>query len=124
MQIFQALRHSEKRLSAYGILETVKPSFPYIDISTVYRTLQAAKDLGLVVEVALEGSDAEYEWASEEEHYHLVCQKCGLETVAEGDHLHLMVAAIEREHGFRADLRHMAIVGTCKECTAAESSEG
>ena len=39
MQILQTLRHSEKRLSAYGILEIVKPSFPYIDISTVYRTL-------------------------------------------------------------------------------------
>ena len=121
MLILGALRHSDHRLSAYNILDLVRPTYPYIDVSTVYRTLQSAKDLGLVVEVALDGTDAEYEWTPEAEHYHLVCQKCGAETVAEGNHLRSMADGIERDYGFRADMRHMAIVGLCKGCAAATS---
>ena len=83
----------------------------------MYRTLNSARDLGLVAEVALAGTDPSTEWIGEDAHYHLICTKCGVESVCEGEEINHLVEALERQHGFRANLAHLAIVGTCKACT-------
>ena len=116
MSILGIVRHSQRRLSASAIHEQVMQSYPFVDVSTVYRTLGVAKDLGLVVELDVGSGDAEYEWAGEADHYHMICEHCGAEIVGEGDEVQAMIAAIEREHGFKANLKHLAIVGACKGC--------
>jgi Fur family transcriptional regulator, ferric uptake regulator len=119
MSILAAVRHSDRHISANTIFDEVKRSYPYIDISTVYRTLNAARDLGLVHEVDQGRGDAEFEWSGETHHYHLICRLCGKETVIDGEQVEAFVDAISREHGFVADLAHMAIPGVCKDCARA-----
>ena len=50
MMILTSLRHAPGHLSAADIFERVKTAYPYVDISTVYRTLTVFKDLRLISE--------------------------------------------------------------------------
>ena len=77
MLILCAVRHRRHHVTAADILDEVRRSYPYIDISTVYRTLNSAKELGLVNEMGRGGGDNEYEWIGSDRHHHLICRACG-----------------------------------------------
>ena len=51
--ILSSLRHADGHVTASEILDQVRESYPYIDASTVYRTLSVLKKLRLVSETDL-----------------------------------------------------------------------
>lgn len=116
MMIVSSLRHAGGHLTAANIFERVKAEYPYVDISTVYRTLSVLKDMRLISETHMGGGDATFEWVAAERHHHLICRTCN--SVTELDHAHLekMGAQILEDVGFRADIDHFAIFGMCAEC--------
>ncbi len=121
LMILSALRHAEGHLTAGEVYEQVRAEYPYLDISTVYRTLGVLKELRLVSEADLGTGDTIFEWVRQQErHHHLVCRNCGV--VASLDHKHLedLSAEILAESGFKADIDHFAIFGVCKSCAAAD----
>src|SRR3972149_10237291 len=67
-------RHAGGPVPAAQILDEVRRSFPYIDASTVYRTLAAAKERRLVSEVNLGGGEDLFEWVGGDRHHHLICR--------------------------------------------------
>jgi Fur family ferric uptake transcriptional regulator len=120
--ILTTLRHASGHLTAGEICEQVCQEYPYIDISTVYRTLGVLKDLRLVSETDMGTGDTTYEWVRRQQrHHHLICRTCG--SVASLDHKHLegLGAEIMAESGFKPDLDHFAIFGVCSHC--AESHQ-
>jgi Fur family ferric uptake transcriptional regulator len=119
MLILAALRHHHTHATASALLEEVRHSYPFLDISTVYRTLASARDLKLVSELTRSGADAEYEWIGNEPHHHLICRVCGQESVLDNGHVETLAASLLAADGFQADLEHFAIVGVCRKCTAA-----
>jgi Fur family ferric uptake transcriptional regulator len=116
MMILTSLRHASGHLSASQIFDEVRQSYPYVDISTVYRTLAVLKDMRLISETHMGGADATFEWVGSERHHHLICQRC--EHVTQIDHKHLdnLGDEIKKATGFRADMDHFAIFGLCAEC--------
>ena len=74
--ILSAVRHSAGHATASEILEQVKESYSYIDLSTVYRTLDMLKEMRLVSETHMGGDQHSYEWIEQVRHHHLVCQLC------------------------------------------------
>jgi Fur family ferric uptake transcriptional regulator len=119
MMILTLLRHAPGHLSAGEIYDKVKEDSPYVDISTVYRTLNVLKDLGLVSETQMGGRDASFEWIGGEPHHHLICRKCDSVTPLDHAYLQRLVAEIARDLGFQADVAHLAIFGLCRECQQA-----
>jgi Fur family ferric uptake transcriptional regulator len=120
--ILAALRHAEGHLTASAIYDEVVAEYPYVDISTVYRTLAVLKDLRLVSEIDMGVGDASYEWVPNEgRHHHLICRTC--ESVSSLDHHYLedLGAEILAESGFRPDLDHFAIFGVCATCQERSS---
>src|SRR5437868_6828536 len=125
MMILSALRHHRTHVTAAALLDEVRRSYPFVDISTVYRTLGSARDLKLVTELTRTGADAVYEWIGDEPHHHLICRVCGSETVLGAGHVDALRGALLAEAGFSADLDHFAIVGVCRTCgTPARPEEG
>ena len=61
MLILCAVRHHQHHVTAGDVLEEVRRSYPYIDISTVYRTLNSAKELRLVNEMSRGAGENKYE---------------------------------------------------------------
>lgn len=120
--ILTALRDSRGHVTASQILERVKASYPYVDASTVYRTLAAAKELRLVSETNLGGGDNLFEWIGSERHHHLICRVCGNVAFLEEKYVDSLAEILERETGFDADLEHLALFGTCSECRQKETA--
>ena len=62
LMILSALRHSSGHITASEVLEQVKESYSFIDLSTVYRTLDMLKQMRLVSETHMGGDQHSYEW--------------------------------------------------------------
>jgi Fur family ferric uptake transcriptional regulator len=121
MLILGCVRHARGHVTAAQILEEVRRSYPYIDASTVYRTLASAKELRLVSETNLGSGENLFEWAGAERHHHLICRSCGQVGSLDQRHLDTLVATLRRDTGFQADLDHIAIFGLCRDCAGALS---
>jgi Fur family ferric uptake transcriptional regulator len=115
--ILGCVRHAGGHVSASQVLEEVRAWQPYIDASTVYRTLASARDHKLVSETKLGSGDNLFEWI-ESPHHHLICKTCGAMISLDESHLDALAKSLEKETGFAADLDHIAIFGLCRDCQA------
>lgn len=116
MMILTSLRHARGHLSATDIYDKVKEAYPYVDISTVYRTLTVLKDMRLISETHMGTGDATFEWVGAERHHHLICRKCDHVTQIDHKYLDKLGTDIRKVTGFRADIDHFAIFGLCADC--------
>lgn len=119
LMVLTALRHAGGHVTAAHVYEQVKALYPYVDISTVYRTLGALKQMRLVTETDMGGGDLSYEWVQDHRHHHLICSTCGAVTEIDHSYLARLGAELDRDLGFDADLDHFAIFGRCAACRAA-----
>jgi len=117
--ILCAVRHAGAHVSASRIIEDVRAAYPFIDASTVYRTLASAGDLGLVSETDMGTGESAYEWIGKDRHHHLICRDCGGVGSLDNSYLDSLATVLYDELGFQADLGHFAIFGTCRQCGEA-----
>ncbi len=75
--ILDVIRHGEGHLDADEVHRQAREKQPRLSLSTVYRTLQTLKKLGLVEEVHFDEEHHHYEIKPAVEHHHLVCLDCG-----------------------------------------------
>lgn len=122
LMVLTALRHAEGHATAAEIFAQVRATYPYVDISTVYRTLASLKELRLVTETDMGTGDLSYEWAGTTPHHHLICQRCA--AVTELDHRYMadLGNAVRAAYGFEANLDHFAIFGLCRACQEHEAA--
>ncbi len=64
-------------LDADEIYRQAREKQPRLSLSTVYRTLQVLKKLGLVEELHFDDTHHHYEVKPSSDHHHLVCLGCG-----------------------------------------------
>lgn len=121
MMIVRALRHAGGHISAARLAEEVHAEYPFVDLSTVYRTLDVLKRLRLVTQTDMGAGDVLFEWAPEAPHHHLICTRCNC--VAELDHRYFEAfgRAVREDTGFEPDLDHFAVFGVCGGCRAREA---
>ncbi len=117
IMVLSAIEKSDSHISAEEIYAGVVAKYPHVNISTVYRTLELLKRLGLVTETDLGGGRVRYHPADKGHHHHLVCQECGAIIDLDESALFLLKDTLLREYKFIADLRHLAIFGRCVKCS-------
>ena len=117
MMVLSAIENSDNHISAEEIYVQVVAKYPHVNISTVYRTLELLKRLGLVTETDLGGGRVRYHPADKGHHHHLVCQECGRIIDLDESVLSSVKSRLLREYKFSADLRHLAIFGRCANCS-------
>ena len=118
LMILSAVRHASGHVTAAEILEQVKESYPYIDVSTVYRTLGVLKQMHLVSETDMGAGEYTYEWIEQIRHHHLICRSCDGVTLLDHKFLENLGTEFLDDYGFQADIDHFAIFGLCQECRA------
>jgi Fur family ferric uptake transcriptional regulator len=106
------LGHATPEEVADAVQETARG----VNISTVYRTLELLEQLGLVTHTHLGHGAPTYHSADDADHVHLVCRECGVVTETTPDVVAAVVGRLVAEEGFQADVRHLAIFGTCSGC--------
>ncbi len=99
------------------IYECVHAQMPSIDRATVYRTIRFFQDMRLIVSTEIDGTTL-YEVAKPAPHHHLVCRQCAQVQILSDAHLDDLVTHLQAEHGFRAEIDHLTLYGTCAACQA------
>lgn len=90
-----------------------------VALSTVYRNLDALVAMGLVAAFTGAAGVTTYEWTAEA-HHHLLCDGCGHTQEVALRSLDALAREVTRDHGFTADVRHLAIHGRCAGCRESE----
>lgn len=121
--ILSVIQESGGHLSIDQIMERVQQRNPAVSLSTVYRTLELLRELGLIRENHLPGEQPHYEVAEGTAHHHLVCRNCRaiihLDDTLLGN-LHEMLQNQYHFHGLTLDL---VAAGYCETCWKALQGE-
>ena len=75
--ILEIIRHGQGHVDADEVYRQAREKHPRLSLSTVYRTLQMFKKLGLVEELHFGENHHHYEIKPSSEHHHLLCLGCG-----------------------------------------------
>lgn len=106
-----------QHLTATDVHERVLLDGTQVDQSTVYRTLEALEEAGLVRHGHLGHGPAVYHLSEEASHQHLVCSNCGRTVVIDGQQMSAITADIADWTGFVVDVDHFALAGLCSDCS-------
>ncbi len=124
MMVLDTIHDSKGHISAEEIYQRVRQRYPFVNISTIYRTLNLLKKLHLISETDMGEGYVRYELLERGRHHHLVCRRCGQSFAFEHELLKPLRTRLLREYGFAADLDHFAIFGLCRRCRPAEGKAG
>ncbi len=116
--VWRTLLESGEHLTAEEIWERSKDVLPGLELSTVYRTLDALGKADLVVESRLPEGPRVFE-AHVGQHSHLLCEVCGrifhLPSTVDGK---LLEALENSAKEFEVRGLHVVAVGVCASCVA------
>jgi Fur family transcriptional regulator, ferric uptake regulator len=106
-----------RHLSAEDVATEVRRLLPDVAESTIYRTLTALEELGVVTHVHLGHGPGTFHLA-EAAHRHLVCQRCDSVIEVPAFEFIALARRLEEVYGFAMSSEHFAIVGQCRNCRA------
>ena len=101
--------------TADEIYLSLKQEFPSLSAATVYNTLRAFMDAGIVKELR-NGDHASRFDINTSTHHHFVCDRCGNMTDVELPEI--PVERVAREHHFEVLDYHVEIRGICSACNS------
>ena len=119
LAIFEALAASREHPSAEDIHRAVRKRIPHLSLATVYKNLEALRDIGAVSDVNALHEHGRYEAAlpgtgAGSPHHHLVCIRCrkvvDLHDAGLGD------LQVSDSQGFEVHALKVQVEGVCPEC--------
>ncbi len=114
--IWRVLVETGDHFTAEGIRERVGGFLPGLELSTVYRSLEALRAAGLVSESRLPGEPKVFE-ARPASHPHLVCDGCDRILHPDPEVGRRMMEALDADAGgFVVRELHVMARGICAEC--------
>ena len=114
--LLQLIRESAGHLDAEELYRRAKKKQPRLSLSTVYRTIQLFKELGLIDEHHFDEAHHHYEAKSQAEHHHLVCLSCG--KIIEFEYPQTERIKKDVGHDYAFDILHaeVRLEGICSDC--------
>jgi Fur family ferric uptake transcriptional regulator len=124
MQVLYVIKDHGAHMTAEEIHAAIVPEQPYLDIATVYRTLQWLQSVGLVAPISIGDGKQYYEYHRPgDHHHHLICQQCNLQIQIPDELFTVLKAELHQRYGFSLHLDHLALPGRCAACDTVETSE-
>lgn len=121
--ILGAFAKPGEHLTAEEVSKRVGPLAPAVNRSTVYRTLESFRDLGLISETDLGGGVRHYELLDDGRHRHLICRACGGMLVLDDELVEPLRQGIRERYQFAATVDHLALFGLCQ-CCRHQTADG
>lgn len=119
--VLNVLAQAEGHLDANDIYDRGRRRDSRLSLSTVYRTLSALKDAGVVRELHLEGEQHHYELDRKDGHSHLVCMACGRVIEVDSEAFTQAMLAAGEAHGFAVITAHIELMGHCAHCREGQA---
>lgn|SRR5579883_1677168 len=114
--IMSVIQEAREHLSVEQIAERVQERNPYVSLSTIYRTLELLRELGLVRENHLPGENPRYEIADGKSHHHLVCRSCRAVIHLDEELLGNLHEKLQEEYHFHGLTLDLMASGYCQVC--------
>jgi len=114
--ILEIIRQGKGHLDADEVYRRARQKQPRLSLSTVYRTLQTLKKLGLVDEVHFDEDHHHYEVKPSTEHHHLVCLGCGRVVEFQYPLARLVKKNVPEAKDFEIAGSEIRITGYCPAC--------
>jgi Fur family ferric uptake transcriptional regulator len=120
--VISALAGSDGHLSAEDVVQAVAGVDASVHRASVYRSLEALSQLGVVQHVHVGHGATAYHLITEGgSHPHAQCRECGAVVDLPPNVLDAVARRLERESGFELDAEHVALSGRCAACAAADA---
>lgn len=116
--VVSALLASPRHVTAEELAAAVQVEHPEIATSTVYRTLEALERQGLVQHAHLGHGPAVYH-VGDDDHLHLVCERCGQVTEVPESAYSAFARRLAEDFDFTVAPHHFAVQGLCGACRDA-----
>ncbi|MBL7165477.1 MAG: transcriptional repressor [Dehalococcoidales bacterium] len=113
--VLQVIQRGQGHLDAAEIYRRAREKNPRLSLSTVYRTLQTFKRLGLVEELHIDEGHHHYEKRSTQ-HHHLVCLGCGRVVEFQYPSASLIKKNVREARDFNITSSEIRMTGYCPKC--------
>lgn len=137
--VLQALCEAGGQATPAQLLALGRAHQPRLGLVTVYRTLEILSELGLVRKLHLDegcstyaltpasalsaGEPSRAAASSTHSHsHHVICQRCHRAVEFAGCDIQFVVAAAEKQTGYRVNEHWLEMFGLCPECQASEGA--
>ena len=114
--VLDIIERSEPHLDADEIYRRARKKEPRISLSTVYRSLQRFKEMGLVEEYHFDEDHHHYEVKPASTHHHMVCLGCGRVIEFDYDLAHQIEENVPETRDFEIIETDLRLTGYCPEC--------
>jgi len=115
--LLQYGKHFEIEDLVLWIVERCKSRRDCPSRPTVYRTVKLLEELGYVKPILKQGHKTVYEFLLlKEEHYHLLCIRCGKLYEFEEPTVKRLVQEITQKVGYKYLNHHLEVHGICPDC--------
>lgn len=114
--ILRTLAETSRAVGAAEVHRSARAHCAELGLTTVYRTLIALSDAGLVDVIDHHDGEATYRLCGERHHHHLVCEGCREVIELPECDLREIERAIATEHGFQIDSHELSFYGRCSAC--------
>jgi Fur family ferric uptake transcriptional regulator len=122
--LVEVLSRTNGHVTGVELIEACRKVDPDTIPSTVYRTLDVLEELGVLSHSHGADGREEFHVLPATEHGHLYCRSCGGQWELDNDDRSVVVAveAFDAERGFKIDVSHITLIGSCASCQAAVTS--
>lgn len=114
--ILDSIESFSGHFTADDVYASVQKISSYINIATIYRTLELLTELDIVTEADMGGSATHYALRTHGPHHHAICRTCGHSFEFPCDLLTPTIEGLHDRFHFIADARHIVIFGWCAQC--------
>ena len=109
------LAGEDHHVTADELAAALRADHPTLAVSTIYRTLEALEELGIVARVDLGQGRAVYH-PIDHAHHHLVCTTCGAVEEVPDEAMAPLAADLRSRVGFALARQQLTLTGTCRRC--------
>lgn len=117
--ICRLLAGTDSHPTAQEIFEQLKPDYPSLSLATVYNTLEALVNLGVVYALGSAGDGRVHYDADTQPHVNLACVSCHRVVDLPSDYIHALDREVSVHSGYRLLGARVMYYGLCPDCQAA-----
>jgi Fur family ferric uptake transcriptional regulator len=115
LSVLEGLRERRDAVTAQELHRELLRTGESIGLATVYRTLTALADSGLLDRFEREGEQA-FRRCGDDHHHHLVCETCNRVEEITAEEVERWVAEIADRRGYAVTGHRADIFGVCSDC--------
>ena len=114
--VVEIMTQSRHALTPIEVYDEARTNHPALGLVTVYRTLEALEEQGLIQRVHQPQGCQAFITAPAGHQHLLLCKQCGKAALFEGDDLETLIRSIARKTGYQITEHWLQLFGLCADC--------